>query len=816
MLQSYLKIALRNIFKHKGYSLINILGLAIGMACCVLIMLFVQHELSYDRYHEHADNIYRLERDINFQGISGVYPVTAHPYGPALQSDFPEVIAATRIWPSETDYLDQNHQYQRGYFIYADDNVFDVFSWKMVKGDPKTALTEPFAIVITESLAEKFFPGSDPMGKTLTMQWGNDYDYKITGVIQDVPDNSHFTFDAIASYASAYSIQGEQQMSIWLSNNIYTYLQLQNKFNPAELEAKLPAFQEKYMGNQARAIMGPEADINAFATLRLKPMTSIHLYSNLEHEIQPNGDINIVYIFSGIALLILLIACINFMNLATARSMDRAKEVGLRKVVGAERSRLIFQFLGESIILALISLVLAILLIESLLPIFNQLTGKELAVSYLQNPLTILGFAGIALFVGIFAGSYPAFVLSAFQPITVLKGRFKTNAKGAWLRKGLVVAQFTISIALIIGTIVVMNQLDFLRNKKLGFNKEHVIVMPIYDANLKPPQMRALLNEIRQNPSVVNLATANAIPGNRRYSDTMFKKSNIGDPLADMTSSQYIFVSHDFIPTLGIEMVAGRNFSRDFPTDTLGGYIINEAALKKIGWASAEEAIGKDFSRATGATPMAFKEGKIIGVAKNFHFKSLHQEIEGIVMELGPRAYSYVLVRTRPDNISESIAFLEEKMGEFSPTYPFTYFFQDEHFDKLYRSEDQQREVFSYFTFLAIFIACMGLLGLASFTAEQRTKEIGVRKVMGASTPNIILLLSAEFLKWVAIANIIAWPAAWFFTGNWLNNFHYRIELGLAPFLIAGSIALGVALITVFSQALKAAQTNPIEALRHE
>jgi putative ABC transport system permease protein len=816
MIKNYLIVALRNMRRQKIYSFINLSGLAIGMACCVLILLFVQYEWSYQRYHENAYNIYRVERDINFQDIHGTYPVTAHPYAHALKSDFPEIKEAVRIWPSETDYLDQNHQYNRGYFIYADATVFDVFTWPLIQGNSETALIDPYSIVITEGIAERYFPDEDPIGKTLTMQWGKDYDFKVTGVMNNVLENSHFTFDAIASYSTLNSILGEEELGIWFSNSIYTYLLLQKNANPQELESKLPDWQEKYVGNRARELMGPEADINKFCIIKLKPLTDIHLYSHLEHEIQPNGNVTTVYIFSAIALLILLIACINFMNLSTARSLNRAKEVGLRKVVGAERGRLILQFLSESILLSFIALFFAIILIEILLPVFNSLTGIDLKIAYLKNILIPVGFLVIAIIVGLLAGSYPAFVLSAFQPISVLKGKFKSSSRGATLRKGLVVLQFSISITLIIGTLIVMSQLKYLRNKQLGFNKEHVVVIPNYDANLLPTNMEVLRNEMLNDPAIISVGTSSRIPGNRRFGDTMFRKSKTGDAMEDMVNIQNFEVSQEFLTTIGAEIIAGRNFSRKFPTDTSGGYIINEAAAKKIGWESPEIAVSKEFGRATGINPVVYTDGKIVGVVKDFHFKSLHQKIEPVVMECDPKADSYILVRIQPGNILETLSFLEDKMRQFSPTYPFEYFFEDEYFNNLYRSEERIQEIFGYFTFLAILIACLGLFGLASFTTEQRRKEIGVRKVLGASLANIIFLLTKEFLKWVIIANLIAWPIAWWILNKWLQNFAYHIDIEMWVFVISGGIALVIAVITVSYQAVKAAFNNPIEALRYE
>lgn len=817
MFKNYMKIALRNLRKRKGFAFINIAGLGIGMACSVLILLYVQHELSYDLFHEHADDIYRVERDVTFHQERGVYPVTAHPYAPALEAEFPEIATTTRIWTTNTDFLDKKQQYNRARLFYADSSFFDVFTFSLLHGDKATALREPFSVVLTESQAKRYFPERDPIGQTLTMQWGKDYDMKVTGVIADVPENSHMHFDAIASYSTVYSIFGQQSMNVWFSNNIYTYLRLQPGSNPATLEAKLPAWQEKYMGNRARELMGHGVDITKIVQLKLKPMTDIHLYSNLEHEIEPNSDITTVYIFSAVALLILLIACINFMNLSTARSMDRAKEVGLRKVVGAERARLIAQFLCESVIMAFLALLLAVGLIELLLPVFGSLTGKTLEMHYLNNPTGLLALVALAAFVGVISGSYPAFFLSGFRPIAVLKGKFAGNKQGVLLRKILVVMQFAISIALIIGTVVVMQQLDFLRSKQLGFDKEHTVIIPINDANLKPSHIEAVKQEIGKNPAVVSVATGNKVPGDRQFSDTMFRKDNTGQHAEDMVNMQYYFVSHDYLSTLGVEMAAGRSFSREFSTDASSAYILNEAAVRKLNWGSPEEAVGRKFARVTGTEPkMTFKDGQIIGVVKDFHFKSLHQKIEPIVLELSSGAYNYVLARIRPENIPQTLEFLQETMRRFSPNYPFDYFFQDAYFESLYRSEERMRQIFGYFTFLAIFIACLGLFGLASFSAEQRTKEVGIRKVLGATVTSIVGLLSKDFLRLVLVAFVVAAPVAYLAMNRWLADFAYRIDIGWWVFLLAGGLAFVIAVLTVSTQAVRSAMTNPADSLRYE
>lgn len=816
MFKNYLKIAFRNIIRHKTYSLINISGLALGIACCMLIALFVKHELNYDRYHEKAKNIYRVERFINFEDFYGGIPITSHPYGPALKKDFPEIKEMVRIWPRSTDILDQNNQYNRAKFIYADASVFDVFTWPLIKGDEKSALSDPFSIVITESLAKRYYLDTDPLGQTLTMQLGTDQDYKVTGILKDIPDNSHFKFDAIVSYKTLKSVLGEEVLQTWFSHYIYTYVLLQENVDPHELEAKFPVWQEKYMGDIGRKLFGVKGKVHDYFKIVFKPLIDIHLYSNLEWEIEPNGNINTVYIFSGIAFLTLLIACINFMNLSTARSVDRAKEVGLRKVVGANRSRLIFQFFSESIILAFIALIISLLLIEFLIPIFSSLSEKRLTVDYFTDPSLILSLITITIFVGIFAGSYPAFFLSSFRPVAILKGKFKSNTSGLLLRKILVIIQFSISIVLIISTITIMNQLDFLQNKKLGFDEKHIVVISINDGDVRLSDIKALQNEIKKNPSVVSVTASNRVPGAPRFGDTIFRLDRDEHILEEKVNLRWFGVNHDFLSTLGMELVAGRDFSRQFITDSSGAYIINEAAMKKIGWESAESAIDKRFARMVANNPPKFREGKIVGVVKDFHFKSLHQSVEPLVLELNLKTFQYIIVRIHPEKIARTLGFLEEKIKQISPKYPFEYFFQDEYIDNLYKNERRLMDIFGYFTILTIFIACLGLFGLASCSSEQRTKEMGIRKVLGASALTLLIQLTKEYTKWVLLANIIAWPIAFYMMNRWLQSFAYRINITIEIFILAAVVGLVIALFTISYQALKVALANPVDALRYE
>ena len=792
MIKNYLKIALRNLIKHKAFSLINISGLAIGMACCLLIIIFVQDELRYDRFHDKSDRIYRMTSEWNQRGVIANYPLIFSGVPPILQNEFSEVQNFVRFDPRLNVLISSgDKKFYEERLFYTDASVFEVFTFPLLKGDPKTALKEPYSIVLTENMAEKYFSGEDPMGQTLSID--NEHDYRIMGILKEIPRNSHIKFDFLASMATLEA-QDSRYGKLW-AWNCYTYLLLPEGYSYLDLERKFPDFIRRHRGEKA---------VEAY-TFSLQPLTSIHLHSHLGSEIEPNGDIRYVYIFSAIAFFILLIACINFMNLSTARSANRAKEVGVRKVLGADRIRLTKQFLGESLFLSLMALPVAVALVELFLPAFNALTGKDLRIDYFGNSVVFIGLIGILLIVGILSGSYPAFFLSTFRPAEVLKGKLKAGSGSTLFRKVLVVVQFSISIVLIAGTIIIFNQLDFIRNKKLGFDKEQVVVLPVSRSGIGQ-NFEAFKTELLQNPSVESVCGSTSLPS-LLPTRSVFIPEGVEE--GERLTLRNVLVDYDFIKTFGMEIIEGRDFSRDFATDTKEAFIVNEAAVKEFGWDSA---LGKRLIDLEGP------RGLVIGMVKDFHFRSKHQKIEPLILSLLPssRFVYFVSVKIRSSNISETLAFLKRKWNSFSPGWPFEYFFLDDNFNRLYKSEDRLRQVFLTFTFLAIFIACLGLFGLAAFTAEQRTKEIGIRKVLGASVPGVVLLLSKEFIKWVLAANVIAWPVAYFAMGRWLENFAYRISLGWGVFVAAAGLTLGIALFTVGFQAAKAALANPSDALRYE
>jgi putative ABC transport system permease protein len=800
MLKNYIKIALRNLLRNKAYSVINISGLAIGMACCILILLFVQDELSYDTYHADADHIYRLTTENKSSGEIRYLAVTAAPYAEMISSGIPEIQKYTRFKQhgrvlvkfGEKKFFEER-------FFYADPNVFEVFSFRLVRGDPKEALTARYSVVLTESLAEKYFGENDPIGQSIILD--NQHTFNVTAVMKDVPRNSHFRFDFLASFETLASIRGERYLKHPGYLDFYTYLLLQENTNPRELEAK---FQEGIKRSYG-------ATIAAMRGFQLQPLKSIHLHSKLEYEIEANSSVLYIYIYSAIAFFILLIASFNFMNLSTARSARRAKEVGLRKVLGAFRLQVVKQFLGESVILSLLSLALAIILAALFQGIFSSLTGRELTIGFFDNGALVLGFFGIVLAVGIFAGLYPALFLSAFEPVHTLKGNLGTGGKSSSFRRFLVVAQFAISIALIAGTLIIQNQLNFMRNQNLGFNKEQVVVIPLYDPSARQAY-ELIKTELMQNPSIISATASSSVPG-KSFNTIAYRPEGIPDD--EHLSMITFFVDYDFFKTLDIKLASGRIFSKEFSTDEDAAFILNESAVRQIGWSSPlqKEVIWpRDLRRKDDIV----KKGQVIGVVKDFNVTSLHQSIEPVIIQIRPGSFRSISVRISPENIRKTLAFIKEKWNKFSPAFPFEYSFLDDDFEKLYKADEKVGKIIGIFSSLAIFVACLGLFGLASFSTEQRTKEIGIRKVLGASVSGIVLLLSREFAKWILAANLIAWPVAYIAMNKWLQNFAYKTRLGIEFFFLSSLLAFAIAFIAVSYQSIKAAVADPIDSIRYE
>jgi putative ABC transport system permease protein len=738
-------------------------------------------------------------REINFS-------TSPAPLANALVDDFSEVQEATRFLRSRNVLVRyQDKHFNESLMLYTDSNFFDVFSIPLIKGDPKKVLSQPNSVVITKAAALKYFSEEDPIGKTLTMN--NRVDFRVTGLAENVPNNTHFHTDFFASLVTI----PDSRSPNWFSNPYHTYIVIREGNSADELRSKLPGIITKYIGPQTQKVMGITmeqflASGNTFGYF-LQPVKDIHLHSDLEYELEPNGNVTYIYIFSAIAFFILVIACINFMNLATARSANRAKEVGVRKVLGSTRSRLVQQFLLESLLLSFVSFFFAVVVVELMQPVFNALSGKQLNISLPGNWILLPGFMVVMLFVGALAGSFPAFFLSSFQPISVLRGKLIAGMKSSWLRNGLVVFQFTISIILLIGTFVIYHQLEYTRNKKLGFKKEQILV--IERAHNLGQQKEAFRKELLKYPGVINVAYSNSIPG-RHFGD--YTHVAEGGSVDEMVRMFLLYSDFNYLDTLQMEMVSGRYFSKDRPADR-NTVILNETAVQTLG---LEDPVGKRLIRGSLA-PGKSEIFTIIGVVKDFNFESLHRKIRPLAMYLLPDEYlRYISVRTRPENISQTLAFLENKLKAFVPGQPFEYFFLDDDFDRLYKAEKKIGQLFTAFSILAILVACLGLFGLASFTAEQRTKEIGIRKILGATVSNIFVLLTKEFSKWVLLANLIAWPIAYFAMHRWLQNFAYRISIEVWIFFLAAFLAFMIAVITVSYQAVRAALANPAESLRYE
>ncbi len=806
MLKNYLKIALRNFLRHKGYSFVNVAGLAVGMACCIVMLLFVQDELRYDRWHVNAKRIFRLASAERSETGERMLANSYAPVAPALRAAFSEIEQTVRLMPrSVAVKRDALKQFQEERFYFADSTFFALFSFEFLQGDGQTALQSPEGLVLTQAAAQKYFGTENPLGQILTIE--NRLALKVTGVLQNLPRQSHLQFDFVANLKQVETILGAPILSSrqgWYWPPMYTYLLLPSPAAATALAPRLPEFVRARFPH----------DLKEKRALHLQPMTDIHLYSELENEIAPTSKIAYVYIFSAAAGLILLLACINFMNLATARSAQRAKEVGLRKVVGAERLQLVKQFWGESLFYAVLALLLALVLVEVFLPVFNTLANKQLDLRLGHDWQLALGLLGLTVLVGFIAGSYPAMFLARFRPIQVLQGKNVlpiSQRAPVRLRAVLVVAQFLVAIALMIATLVINEQLQFMQGNRLGFNKEHLLVIPVRDENVQQ-NFEAVKNSLAALPGVVSITALSNFPWQQGFYDFTLKAEGMA-PETNWNAPT-LLGDHDFISTFGMEIVEGRAFSKAFGADAEEAFILNEAAVKKLGWSSA---LGKKIEM-DGVAAGQPRTGRVIGVVRDFHLRSLHYAMEPLVLLVAPQAYylDNLVVRVAPQQVSTALAALEIKWRELAPNRPFDYFFLDQAFEQLYRREEKLAAIFKYFSGLTIFVGCLGLFGLASFTATQRTKEIGIRKVLGASATHLAALLAQDFARLVALAFIVAAPLAYYFMQAWLQTFAYRIALDWRTFAFAGAAALALALLTVSYQALKAAFMNPVDALRRE
>ncbi len=807
MFKNYFKIAFRSFSFNKLYSFINISGLAIGIAACALIYFWVQDELSYDQFHENAERIYRLERSWDFKEMHGQAPLAAGPWGPALVRDYPEIENTVRLENAEMYLKDHRNMFRKQKLFVADNSIFEVFDFRLQEGDKNSALTEPYTAVIARDYALKYLGVEDALGKTLTVDWqGAPVDFKITGILEEVPTNSHIRFDVLLSLAS----YPPGEINQWFGKQLYTYLLLAEGTSLQNLKDKFPAFLQTYVAEEFLGYFGPDLAVTDVFQVQLKPLLDIHLLPGREWEIEPPGSMTTVYIFSIVAALILLIACINFTNLTTARAKKRAKEVGLRKTVGANKKQLLQQFFGESIFMAGLASVFAMSLISFFLPVFNEITGKTVSPHLLYQTGNWLLLLAITLGTGLIAGLFPALFLSNFEPIRALKGNVQTGSGKSTFRRTMAVIQFAISITIIIGTITVYQQMVFLQNKELGFDKENIITLAAESNNVRS-NVKTFRDALLSDARIKSVSASSNVPGTKVLGDTNFRRKDTDD-----TYNLILLKSdYDFFETYGVDLVSGREFSKERGMDAKGGFILNERAVQTIGCTTAEEAIGKELVMTVG--PDQIQEGQIVGVVKGFHLQSLHLKIQPMLFLIAePEDITAISVKINPGNFSQTVEFIHEKWQELFPGEVFEFNFLDNNLKLLYQSEQQLQKVFFLFSLLSIFIACLGLFGLAAFTAEERTKEIGIRKVLGASSIKIVVSLLREFSVWVLIAGSVASPIAWIVMNGWLQNFAYQIKMDWWVFLLASGVTLVVALLTVSWQAARAATANPVESLRCE
>lgn len=798
MLKNYILVALRTLNKNRVHSFINILGLATGVTCCMLIWLFVSNEISYDSYHPKADRIFRIATDAFPPGSPvDAFATSAPAAVQTLRDEFPdfEHVGRLQAWGPAVKHNDTYYYDDRKFF--AEAAFFKTFGMELVAGDLETALAQPWSVIITEEMADKYFNG-DAMGKTLTMQ--DTLRFQVTGIVPDAPRNTHLEYDIFVSMPT-FHVFAPQFSSHWLSCSQHVYGLVREGVDPDELQARIQNLPMEKYGQQLKQI-GFEA------ALVMQPLTDIHLTSNRLSEVKANGSTTTVTIFSVVALFVLLIGCINFINLSTARSMERAREVGLRKVLGGARKGLVYQFLTESVMITLLACVLAFLAILVALPFFNDLTGEQFAVRDLFQGQMLLGLMAVVVVTGLLAGSYPAFVLSGFPILEVMRGQFKMGSKGVWLRHGLVVVQFAISVALIACTIIVVEQLDHMRTADLGFQKEHIFVV---NGTTMPPgtmQQRheAIKNEIARLPGVRSVTASGTVPGRQTG---LLVVSPEGLDEGDSRRMHILNADYDFIDTYGIRMLAGRSFSREFGTDPLSAIMVNEAAVKSLNWGEPEDALGKRIG-------IGNYQGNIVGVFQDFHFYSLRTALEPMIIVLNPNGFGMLSVALQTDDLPGLVEKIETAVTGLVPGYTFNSFFLDEDFDNQYQSEERLGRVFGIFSFIAILVACMGLFGMVVYVTTRRTREIGIRKVLGARENQIVTLLAKDFMVPVVLGLVLPVPLAWYLMNKWLVDFPYRIEIGIWVFVLAGVIGLMIAMGTVTVQSYRAARLDPAKSIRYE
>jgi putative ABC transport system permease protein len=799
MFMNHLKIVCRNFIRQKLFSFIGTASLTVGMTCGMLILLFIKYELSYDRYHEYAQDVYRVVRE--HQGDLTWYNSSEHPLAASLKQDFPEVLKATRVKKNDEVGVVENNskRFYEDEIYFVDQDFLEIFSFPLLSGNTSTALVEPFSVLITQEMADKYFGGEEPLGKVIQInEWYSEkkQNYQIKGILKNIPENSHFMFDFLVSYNSLYFLKrgGRASVETWSYFEPKTYIKLASSADSKNLEGKFPEFLRKHKAEEA-----------ASERIHLQSLTDIHLGGNLRFELETNSNMRIIYMFSAIAFFILFIACLNYINLSVARSTKRAVEVGVRKVVGANKKQLVRQFLGESVAFSILALLISFILVDLMWPAFSSLIGRELMSNPFQNLDMVLIFLGAAVIIGFFSGSYPAFLISSFQPIQIIKGTLRIGSRSSALfRNSLVMVQFAVSIILIICTFMIQSQLNYIRNRNLGFDRDQIITIYTLDGNLKrnPGPFK---EELLEYSHILGVTSSLDLPS------TIHRTSSLEwmDKGEKRKSEFYFtFVDPDYFNVYDMEILEGRTFSEEFPTDKLRGVVINETASRNLGW---DNPIGKQLQSNR-------IEWTVIGVVKDFHFKSLHSEIEPMIFTAlsMTRRPDYFSVKVRPIDIPNTIGFIRQKWERFSPEFPFQYTFLDERIDRVYKAEQRLGKSFNIFTAISLLIACMGLIGLASFVSEQKRKEISIRKILGADFKSIIFLLGNEYLKCIAVAILIAWPIGYLVMNRWLKNFVYRTSFGVEVFILSGSLAFIFALMTVSYQSIKAALANPVDSLRYE